>query len=321
MSTDGQPWVSVVIPTYQGERFLHHALDSIARQGSDDIEVIVVDDGSTDNTRQIIEQWADRLPIQSVWKNHSGNWVANTNAGLSLAKGEWICLLHQDDAWHPSRIHRLREAAGQHPEAKMFLHPARFIDEENRPVGYWQCPLPPNEALAPEFVLPRLLVQNFIPIVSPLFHRSIMEQVGAMDEALWYFADWDYWLKLSAVGRVVYINEPLADFRIHPASQTARRTADVADVGRQFDTVTGRVIGHPQFPSERLPQARRMIRFSRAVYLYMLASLHGGVRSLGALLLEVLRAGPVTWIRYIRFSRLFDRLLPRLRVNRIRRSS
>ena len=96
------PWLSVIMPTYNGASYLSAALESIAIQLEKDIEVIVVDDGSTDRTISIIRAYTHRFPLRIVERNHSGNWVANTNMGLSLARGEYVSFLHQDDSpWLP----------------------------------------------------------------------------------------------------------------------------------------------------------------------------------------------------------------------------
>ncbi len=81
------PWISVIIPTYQGERFLAQALESIAQQWDDTIEVIAIDDGSTDNTLAILKQYATRLALRVLAYEHTGNWVQNTNRALNLARG------------------------------------------------------------------------------------------------------------------------------------------------------------------------------------------------------------------------------------------
>lgn len=147
-----------------------------------------------------------------------------------------------------------------------------------------------------------------------------MEQAGPMDKALWYFADWDYWVKLCGTGPALYLPGALADFRIHPHSQTARRTHDLEDVAGQFDLVTGRVMRHAAFPAAKLKYGKRMTRFSRAVYLYMLASLHKSRRPHAELFKSAMLAGPLNWIRYLHYSRLMDRLLPRLKINRVKQA-
>jgi GT2 family glycosyltransferase len=319
MMAPRQPLISVVMPVYMGERYLDTALQSIDEQHDPDVEVVVVDDGSTDRTREIVERWRDRLTIHAHWLKHQGNWVVGTNHGMSVAGGEWICILHQDDAWQPGRLAALREAINRNPQAGMILHPADFVDDENRKIGCWRCPLPADVMIHAGEMLPRLIVQNFIPVCSPLFRRDVMSKAGPMDEALWYFGDWDYWLRLSALKPVVYLNHPLAVFRIHAGSQTAWRTGEIDDVCRQFSMVTDRAWRSASFPAAWRGSTLRMNRFSRAMYALMLGIFHGGARPWGEVIRSGFAIGPSGWWHYIRCARLADRVLPRLKTKRLRR--
>ncbi len=307
-----QPWLSVIIPVYQGEKYLEDMFSSIATQQDPGVELIVIDDGSTDQSLHLIEKWSRKFTMTVLTGQPSGNWVAATNRGMAVAKGRWISLLHQDDAWLPGRLSRLRMLMEENPQANLFLHPAQLIDETGRRVGRWRCPLPPNRLIGPELILPRLIVQNFIPICSPIFRRELAQSIGPLNEDLWYFADWDYWLRLSSRSRVVYEATPLASFRIHPASQTARRTRDIDDIRNQFDRVTHKAIHDPSFPASKVPQALRMQHFAREVYAFMLATLHRQSKPLVSLVRTAARAGPLAWVRYLHYSRLIERLLPRM---------
>lgn len=310
------PWLSVVIPTYQGADYLDQALRSIAAQDdADGIEVWVVDDGSTDQTREIIQSWLHRLSIEALYLEHRGNWVRSTNRALTKVRGTWVSLLHQDDLWAPNRVSVLREQAAAHEDVNFILHSATFIDHTAHPIGHWRCPLPRGAELRPAEVLPRLAVQNFVPIVSPLVRRTLIQQVGPMDETLWYFADWDFWLRIASQARMLYLPQPLASFRIHTHSQTAQRTRDINEIGRQFDVVQERVQTYDAYPSSRNESATRMRTFSRAFYLWMLAGWHGdGPVSFGQMFRAALRLGPAGCFRYLRDARLLDRLLPRIRL-------
>ncbi len=316
MSSHPEPWLSVIIPTYQGVAYLDEAFRSLAAQDDPEgLEVWVVDDGSVDGTREIIQTWSDRLPMETLYLEHGGNWVQSTNRAVAKARGNWISLLHQDDVWASNRMAVLRQLAASHEDVNFILHPATFIDDRGRAIGCWRCPLPSDRGLTPAEVLPRLAVQNFVPIVSPMVKRSLVAQVRPMDETLWYFADWDYWLRLSSKARIIYTKQPLGFFRIHAHSQTAQRTRDMEEVGRQFDVVQERVLADAAFPPGRKESARRMWTFARAFYLWMLAGWHGkGVVTFGQVFRAGLRIGPVGWFRYLRDSRLLDRVIPRVRL-------
>ncbi len=304
------------MPVFQGEAYLDAALGSIAAQDcAADLEILAVDDGSTDGSRAILARWSRVLPITVISQDHEGNWVRSTNRALGLATGKWVSLLHQDDCWLPGRLQTLRAQTTAHPEVDFWLHPAVFIDETGKPMGCWRCPFPTAIPLHAGQVLPRLVLQNTIPIVSPMIRRSSLQTIGAMDESLWYFADWDFWLRLAATSTLCYCPKPLAGFRIHSHSQTARRTADVEEIGRQFDVTVNRALQLSAFPSVQRACTQRTLPFARAIYLFLLSGLHGGGgASRWQLCRAVLRAGPLGWIRYWRYSRLSDRLWPRFKL-------
>ncbi|HQU42451.1 MAG TPA: glycosyltransferase family A protein [Pirellulales bacterium] len=135
-----RPWLSVIMPTFNGAGFLGHALESVARQDDGTIEVIAVDDGSTDATPATLAAYAaaadDRDRTAAL-----GNWVESTVLGMSAARGEYVCWLHQDDSWRPRRLAALRGLAVDHPDAAFIVHPSWYIDASGRRIGCWHCPL------------------------------------------------------------------------------------------------------------------------------------------------------------------------------------
>ncbi len=243
MNTLTHPWLTVVMPVYNGENFLELTLRSILSQPLDGVEIIVVDGGSNDQTIKILESYADRLPLRFLVCEHMENWVASTNHGLHQARGDFVCFLHQDDLWLKDRLVALRRLVVSAPQVTMFLHSSWFIDPAGRRVGTWRCPLPGEFELGPDLIIARLLVQNFIAIPAPLFSRQAALDVGGLDEGLWYTADWDFWLKLAAAGCTFYHPRPLSAFRIHPHAQTMRGSSRVLEFRRQQEIVLERHLG------------------------------------------------------------------------------
>jgi glycosyltransferase involved in cell wall biosynthesis len=303
-----KPWLSVVMPTYNGAAHLPSALASVAAQADDGVEVIAVDDGSCDATLDILASFSNRLQLEIIRRPHVGNWVANTNVGLRGARGTWACILHQDDLWMPGRIDRLRSARGA--GASMILHAARYLDDSGSVIGTWRCPLPANRLLEAEDVVAHLLVQNFIAMPSPTFLRTIALDLGGLDESLWYTADWDLWLKLAGAGRTVYFREALAGFRVHAQSQTVKRGS--VEVREQLARVIERYLpaweaAHPQ--QRVVPQT---VRFSMALNVALSGALHGQPLRWAHLVASFLSLGPSGWRRYFDDSRMHERLAARL---------
>src|SRR6185295_1588585 len=121
------PWLSVVIPTYNGAAHLAQALESIVVQRDGDIEVIAIDDGSTDATVDLLRQYASKLPLRIIERGRIGSWVANSDHAVRQAAGEYVCFLHQDDFWYPDRLAVLRECVRRAPDTVLWLHPVRFV--------------------------------------------------------------------------------------------------------------------------------------------------------------------------------------------------
>src|SRR5688572_1322151 len=203
------PWLSVIMPTYNGETFLKEALESLVAQKDDGLEVVAVDDGSTDRTVEILRAYSDRLRINILQREHVGNWVVGTNLGLESANGHYASLLHQDDIWMPGRLRHVRAALAAAAKTALLVHPIWFIGPDGRRAGSWRCPLPAGRPLRPQTVIPRLLVQDFIPVLGTVFPRAVAIDAGSMDTGLWYTADWDLWLRLAARGPTWHMDKRL----------------------------------------------------------------------------------------------------------------
>ena len=302
------PWLSVIIPVRNGERYLAEALRSIWSEGTDGYEVIAVDDGSSDSTPELLAEWERLLPLRRLSRWGGGNWVAATNAGLREARGEYACFLHQDDIWLPGRLAAMRTEAARRPT--LILHPALFIGPQGRRLGTWRCPLPAGDVDSRLFV-ERLIVQNFIAIPTPVFAREAALGDGGLEESLWFTADWDLWFRLGRRQGIRYLTSPLAGFRVHRESQTMVRN-DLADRRRQYEAVVERHLDGSSL------QALRAARFSVEVNLALTASATGAPVSWRPLLGALSRLGPAGCARFLRDSRIIERVGARLQVRGLR---
>lgn len=302
-----QPWLSVIIPTYNGSKYLAAALNSVVVQQDESIECVVIDDGSTDDTLSIVEEYRDRLNIQPITKARAGNWVANTNYGLTVAKGEYACFLHQDDLWLEGRLEKIQDAIAAYPQASLYLHDSVFINDFGKPLGWWRCPLA-SKIVAAEEMMEKLLVQNFIAIPAPVFKREAALDAGGLNDELWYTADWDFWLKLAAMGDTCYIAKPLAAFRVHGESQTIRRSSSVAEFRQQM-----RLVVNKHLPVEFSKEVSKVAFFSTEVNTTLAAMVHGKSPNLIKLATDFMLLGPMGWRRYWQDSPIGDRVSARLK--------
>jgi glycosyltransferase involved in cell wall biosynthesis len=308
------PLLSVIMPCYNGERFIAAALESVRTQYRDGIELLVIDDGSEDRTLEIVRDFAPALSMRVISPGRIGNWVAATNIGLRDATGDWACFLHQDDLWLPGRIERLwgeMETA----EGALILHNAVFVGPEGKRLGPWTCPFS-DGVLRPDQLTERLLVQNFIAINSPVFRRKAALESGALDESLWFSADWDLWLRLGAIGPVRFIDEALSAFRIHPDSQTASRRLLANEWELQLTTVLDRGLKNWTCAGRRRTSVERAARASIAVNSALSAASRGQSPQTLTVLAKLLALGPGGWRRYLRDSRIVQRVSSRLMLKR-----
>jgi glycosyltransferase involved in cell wall biosynthesis len=310
-----QPWLSVLMPTYNGEAYLRSALNSILIQDDPNIECIVVDDGSSDDTLSILGSYKDKLPLKIVQRERQGNWVANTNYALSLASAEYVCFLHQDDLWLKDRLATIKNLIERYPTANLFLHPSQFVDPKDNYLGLWQCPLPVYPSIInANTMIERLLVQNFISIPAPIFKREIALKVGGLDEKLWYTADWDFWLKIAFFGEIIYYSKPLSAFRLHPNSQTVRRSSYLQDFHQQLEIVAQKYLEQWQTSKQLKRQIRKIARFSIDVNTTLAGMVHGKKANLFKLLYAFFALGALGGYKYLRDSRIWERVYARLKI-------
>jgi glycosyltransferase involved in cell wall biosynthesis len=307
------PWLSVIMPTYNGSSYLSQALESIISQGDQDLEVLAVDDGSTDDTVAILRAYSNRLPLKVVEQKRIGNWVAATNRGLEMATGEYVSLLHQDDVWMPDRLRSIRGHLEAAVPRALLVHPVWYVDSKGRSVGRWRCPLPARTPLPPSVVTERLLVQNFISVLGTVFPRKLALEEGRLDERLWYTADWDLWLRLARQGTTLYLPRMLGAFRVHSKAMTATRTEHSDEFRWQLEAVLLR-----HLPDVKMDRPTRQVveaaaRFSVDVNVALAALLHRRRANLGRLVQRSFTLPPAVWRRYLRDSRILERVSSRLR--------
>jgi glycosyltransferase involved in cell wall biosynthesis len=306
------PWLSVILPCHNGERWLADALQSIVDQGEQGIEVVFVD-GSTENASlEIAQTFSDRLDIRIFRRTDLQRWTAKTNFGVEQARADRICILHQDDLWLPNRCVQLREWLSNQPDAVMHLHSCYIIDEAGKRLGLWRCPLPGEETPVPtDTLFERLLVQNFIAIPTPTIRRDAFLTVRGLDDSLWYTADWDLYLKIASVGSVYYHASPLACFRVHKHSLTILGSRDSTDFSNQHRIVVDRYA--EQLSPESRKEVLRAAAASIEVNTALAAVLVGKFSLTAKAFVAVLALGPRGMRRYFFCSRIADRVFPRLR--------
>ncbi len=196
--------ISIIIPAYNSATTLPRCLDSVLAQTWRDLEILVVDDGSTDSTRQILSQYGP--PVRYLYQENQERSAAR-NAGMRHATGDFIAFLDADDTWLPHKLARQMQAFQDDPQLDLVYAQAYLMDENGTRLGITGS-YPPLEDH--ETFYCRLLLGNLIPSPTPVVRRSRCNAVEGFDPALRQGEDWDYWLRLVKDARVAIVSEPLA---------------------------------------------------------------------------------------------------------------
>ncbi|MBV1868973.1 MAG: glycosyltransferase [Marinosulfonomonas sp.] len=314
------PALSVIMPIFNGAKTLRATLESLIDQGEASIEILAVDQGSDDGSRKILKEFSGQLPIQIIDAPKSTNWMANTNIGLAAASAPLITMLHQDDIWLPGRLDALLGLATKYPDAELWLHPAWFMDTENRLVGTFGPAFGMHERLIDGNAAMRaLIVQNSIALPAAMFRRASALKLGGLSEDLWYTADWDFWLKLVGAGSVAWMPRKLAAFRVHEHSQTVKGSRDMQDFAAQLAIPLERHLG--TLPNADIPRSKALAEASNCLNTYLAARYHKQPTSIRPFLDKFFKLGPSGWAAFLRDTRIIKRIWPRLRILRSKRKS
>jgi glycosyltransferase involved in cell wall biosynthesis len=213
--------ISVVIPAYNAARFLPRCLNSVLAQTLKPDEVIVVDDGSTDNTAEVAEALGAR-----VISRRNGGLSAARNTGIKSASNEWIALLDADDLWAPDKLERQAACVG--PNTVLVYTGIRIFDDK----GIFDQ----RRGVEPTMALKILRYRNPITPSSALVRRDAVEQDGGFREDIRACEDWEMWVRLQRVGQFEAVSDPLTDYYIYPNSLSANPEKMLEALDRIIDT-------------------------------------------------------------------------------------
>jgi hypothetical protein len=211
--------VSVIVPAYNATRTLAATLASIAAQTEPPLEVIVVDDASTDGTVEMAETFATRLPnLQVVRQVKNGGVSRARNAGLAASHGDLLAFLDADDLWHPTYLAKMAEALRAHPDASFAYSYLRRVDMDGRVSG-----VPLRPAIS-GWAFYRMLDENFVGSGSnAVFRREIVRELGGYDEDIPGVEDTYLQLLAAWRGPVAHVPQYLVGYRSVPGSATSYR--------------------------------------------------------------------------------------------------
>ena len=212
--------VSVCIPTYNGAAFLAEAMTSVLRQTFTDFELLIVDDGSTDTTLDIARSFAD--PRITIHQNERRLGIpANWNRGIALARGEYVCIFHQDDVMMPENLRRKVRILEAEPTVTVVHSAVEILVEDDAPSVSTEWMEQATEDFTVEghrYFRKLLLHGNCICAPTVLARRQQLLALGGFDEALGFTPDYAMWLRLCLDGAVAFVCQPLVQYRWHKSN-------------------------------------------------------------------------------------------------------
>lgn len=229
------PTVSVILPSYNHEKYLKDRIESILNQTFQNFEIIILDDVSPDNSRQIIEQYRAHSKVKHIIFNdiNSGSTFFQWNKGIDLAKGEYIWIAESDDVAEPDFLMTLVSKLKEHPRVGIAFCQSTRMNSEGEIKGTWRSQTQAfkksenfdNSFImnGKEFIKNYLILINVIPNASAVvFRKNLYKKVNGASIKLKMNGDWELWFKMLAVSDIYYHSKPLNHFRFHSSSVIAR---------------------------------------------------------------------------------------------------
>ena len=225
-----QPLVSICIPAYNNAGYIKDTIESILKQTYQNIELIIVDDNSKDNTLEVIQSMKD--PRVKVFHNEENlGMVGNWNKCLSLANGEFVKLICADDMLDQNAIELEAEALENNPSANLVESDTRLVDINGKKTGVFHRYRKSGLVDGKKIAKTSLLIQNFFGApVNNMIRKAALDKVGYFDESFTYILDFDMWVRLACSGDVYIIHQQLNSFRIRNDSNTGNLIGKNRDV-------------------------------------------------------------------------------------------
>ena len=258
-----EPLVSVVVPAYNAARTVETTLGSVLQQTMDGLEVIVVDDGSTDATPEIVRSVNDER-VRLRRQSNAGHASAR-NAGIEMSRGKYVAVVDADDVWLPRKLEQQLAVLRANSAVRALHGSAIFVDDSLRPLFVASSPDGKNELL--DVLCFRGLAALMVTLI---IERALLDQVGGFDPSLIILQDWELAIRLARLGELYSSSEPLVLYRLHQTNQSKQIDLHIEPGER----VLARFFADPTLPAEIV--ARRSY-----VYAHFYAMLSGGALQIG----------------------------------------
>jgi glycosyltransferase involved in cell wall biosynthesis len=252
--------ISIVTPSFNQGQFIERTIQSIVEQrGEFELEYLVQDGGSTDQTLEILQRYEGKLSWNS---ERDGGQVDAINKGLRACSGDVIAWVNSDDVLQPGALQRVAKAFNE-PSVKWLHGRCDIIDENDRTIRHlisaykhWCCN---------RYSYSRLLTENFLSQMTVFWRRSLMREVGMLDQDLDFAFDYDLWLRFAKVSDPLYIRESMASFRWYRSSKSGslyrQQFAEDYLVAQRKEPTRRRTLMLKRFRTLRLLTAYSLMRW------------------------------------------------------------
>jgi glycosyltransferase involved in cell wall biosynthesis len=217
--------ISVLLPCYNGTRWISRAVESILAQTYEDFELVIIDDGSTDNSKEMVALFLSDKRVRYIYQENRG-FSAAVNKGIKESKGDLIGFIGQDDLWLPNKLESQVEYLSNHKDVDL-VHSNYFsIDPRGRIIGKRNVEM--QNVSSKRKLIEELFLGNFIGFETVLVKRKCFERVGFFDEHMVGFSDYDMWLRIAGSFNIEgYVDLPLVKKREHRLQLSIIRLDDV----------------------------------------------------------------------------------------------
>jgi len=233
------PIITVITPTYNRADYLVETIDSVLSQGYPNLEYIVLDDGSLDNTREVLAWYQGRL----TWESHANMGETRTvNKGFEMAHGEIIGVVNSDDPLLPGALAITAQYMLEHPEIGVVYPDWDMIDGKGRLIE--------NQVTFEYSYINMLRWHHCLPGPGAFFRKEVVIALGGRDPQFRYVADYDFWLRAGLINQFARIPQTLATFRMHSGSASSNQTNE--KMAEEHITLINKIYGFPNLPREVL---------------------------------------------------------------------
>jgi len=228
-----KPIISIILPVYNGAKYLREAIESVLQQTFRDFELIIINDGSIDNSSEILKSFRD--PRVKIVNQENKGLIATLNTGVGLSRAEYIARIDADDIWSdPNKLSKQFEYLSKHTDCVVLGTWAKIIDENSKEISRLAYPETDLEIRA------SILIKNCFIHPSVIFSKEACLKAGGFSEQEKYVEDYGLWLRMGKFGTFANIPEYLISYRVHDASVTRQnnfiQTKNSFQLAKKFKT-------------------------------------------------------------------------------------